>query len=301
MAEVQLFQLINDAVLDLQNAHYQSYDRPLRTLGKLLDHTDLQAINGELTRGVDLDAFLKASAKSEDSMMGSASLAWPDDDRQRLGLCLLLIKRFAENPEFMLSIGHTYFYSGRQLIGDVRAVTSQVIIPFARDYKTYVQAQGNVVVRHRNSQSNRIFIVHGHDEAARESVARFLEKLGFEPVILHAQPNRGRTVIEKVEFNSNVSFAVVLLTADDEGRKRGTDDLKLRARQNVLLELGYFIGLLGRDKVCALKRGDVDIPTDFAGVIWEEMDLAGGWKHRLGLELQAAGHVIDWNKAMAPG
>lgn len=97
-------------------------------------------------------------------------------------------------------------------------------------------------------------------------VARFLDQLGFQPIILHEQANQGRTVMEKVEAHGQVDFAVVLLTPDDEGcAKGGTPEP--RARQNVLLELGYFLGRLGRDKVCALKRGTVEIPSDFAGVV----------------------------------
>jgi predicted nucleotide-binding protein len=147
------------------------------------------------------------------------------------------------------------------------------------------------------SYSRRVFVVHGHDGEARETLARYLHVLGFEPVILHEQANQGRAVIEKIEAESDVKFAVVLLTPDDVGRSVKEDDLKPRARQNVLLELGYFIGKLGRDKVCALKRGDVDIPSDFAGVVWEKMDDGSGWKLSLARELKAAGHEVDLNKA----
>lgn len=146
--------------------------------------------------------------------------------------------------------------------------------------------------------SRRVFVVHGHDEGARETVARFLMQLGFDPIILHEQANQGRTVMEKVEAHGEVGFAVVLLTPDDEGcAKGGTPEP--RARQNVLLELGYFLGRLGRAKVCALKRGTLEIPSDFAGVVWESMD-GNGWKQALGRELEAAGHEIDWNKVMRP-
>ena len=144
----------------------------------------------------------------------------------------------------------------------------------------------------------KIFIVHGHDTAARESVARFIEKIGFEAIILHEQANQGRTVIEKVEAHGDVGFAIVLLTPDDTGCKAG-DVPKPRPRQNVLLELGYFIGCLGRPKVCALATSDsMELPTDFAGVVWEPFDDAGGWKRVLGRELEAAGFDIDWNKVM---
>jgi predicted nucleotide-binding protein len=146
-------------------------------------------------------------------------------------------------------------------------------------------------------QSRRVFVVHGHDGEARETVARYLHALGFEPVILNEQANQGRTVIEKIEAQSDVKFAVVLLTPDDVGRSAKEDELKPRARQNVLLELGYFIGKLGRDKVCALKRGNPDIPSDFAGVVWENMDDGGGWRLSLARELKAAGHEVDLNKA----
>lgn len=145
--------------------------------------------------------------------------------------------------------------------------------------------------------SKKVFIVHGHDEGSREKVARFLERLGLEAIILHEQANRGRTVIEKVIEYGNVGFAVVLLTPDDEGCVKG-GTLEPRARQNVLLELGFFIGHLGRDKVCALKKGAVEIPSDFAGIVWEPMDDNNGWKQSLSRELEAAGHVIDWNKVM---
>lgn len=92
-----------------------------------------------------------------------------------------------------------------------------------------------------------------------------------------------------------MSFAVVLLTPDDEGCAKGSE-LEPRARQNVLLELGYFIGKLGRDRVCALKRGRVEIPSDFAGVVWETFDAGNGWKLALARELEAVGHSIDWNR-----
>lgn len=150
--------------------------------------------------------------------------------------------------------------------------------------------------KHKAAYSDRVFLVHGHDEGARESVARFLEKLGLEPVILHEQANRGRTVIEKIEGHRDVGFAVVLLTPDDEGCVKG-GQLEPRARQNVLLELGYFLGYLGRDRVCALNRGQIEIPSDFAGVVWTSMN-DEGWKQALSRELQDAGYEIDWNKVM---
>ena len=148
--------------------------------------------------------------------------------------------------------------------------------------------------------SQDIFIVHGHDDGTREAVARFIEKIGYNAIILHEQANQGRTVIEKVEAHGDVGFAVVLLTPDDVGGKVG-EEMRPRARQNVLLELGYFIGRLGRSRVCTLATsGEMELPTDFAGVVWETFDASGGWKAGLARELSAAGFDVDWNKVMNP-
>lgn len=143
---------------------------------------------------------------------------------------------------------------------------------------------------------NRVFIVHGRDEASRESVARFLERLGIEAIILHEQANRGGTIIEKLERYSDVHFAVVLITGDDEGRLKESDNpLMLRARQNVVLELGYFVGRLGRENVCALYREGVELPSDWGGVAWVSLDSADAWKYSLARELKAAKFSFDMN------
>jgi predicted nucleotide-binding protein len=147
--------------------------------------------------------------------------------------------------------------------------------------------------------SPRVFVVHGHDQATREAVARFLERLELEPVILHEQANEGMTIIEKLERHSDVRFAVVLLTPDDEGRSLADDSaLRPRARQNVLLELGYFTGKLGRRAVCALHQGALELPSDYLGVVYVPIDEGGGWQLRLAKELKAAGFTIDMNKAL---
>lgn len=151
------------------------------------------------------------------------------------------------------------------------------------------------------ASTSRVFVVHGHDEAIREGIARFLEKLGLEPVILHEQASEGMTVIEKLERHSDVRFAVVLLTPDDEGRRIATDSvLRPRARQNVVLELGYFTAKLGRKAVCALHRGSLELPSDYFGVVYVPIDEGGGWQLKLARELKAAGFPIDMNRALWP-
>ena len=124
-----------------------------------------------------------------------------------------------------------------------------------------------------------------------------MEKIGLEAVILHEKPNSGRTIIEKFTDYSDVGFAVVILTADDEAKSRGTDeDLKPRARQNVIFELGYFLGKLGRSRVCTLYESDVDIPSDYDGVLFVPLDEKERWKLDLVRELKEAGFSVDANR-----
>jgi len=292
-----IFKEINNIVLDLQASHAQTYERPLKKLSQLLKHPDLESYNINLTKDVNLESFLERSSKSTGSMAGSARLDWPEDQKEELGLTLLLIWKLGAEPNYAVQFSFEYFYVGNKIINNIHALTSQLIIPFIRDYKDYVQSQGISQAVLKAPLSKKVFIVHGHDEGSREKVARFLERMGFEAIILHEQANRGRTVIEKVIEYGNVGFAVVLLTPDDEGCVKGGIP-EPRARQNVLLELGFFIGYLGREKVCALKKGTLEIPSDFAGVVWETMNDNNGWKQSLSRELEAAGHEIDWNKVM---
>ncbi|MGB7097322.1 MAG: nucleotide-binding protein, partial [Xanthobacteraceae bacterium] len=140
----------------------------------------------------------------------------------------------------------------------------------------------------RNDQSanNDIFIVHGRDGPAKTEIARLTERAGLNAVILHEQPNAGRTIIEKFEDHGGAAgFAIVVLTPDDVG---GLDDqhLRPRARQNVIGEMFWFAGRLGRNRVCA-------------GVGYTDIDDRGAWKAELLKELGAAGYAVDWAKATA--
>jgi len=128
------------------------------------------------------------------------------------------------------------------------------------------------------------------DLAARDAVELFVRRVGLSPTILSERPNRGSTVIEKIEREGVCAFAVVLLTPDDRGGPKDSDpsSYRERARQNVLLELGYFIGKIGRNRVCALYKGNVEIPSDYSGVVWVRFDDAGAWKKELGKEFLAA-------------
>lgn len=142
--------------------------------------------------------------------------------------------------------------------------------------------------------SHRVFVVHGRDHGSRDAAARLLTGLHLEPVILSEMPNKGRTIIEKFEAYADVEFAVVILSPDDVGGL-SRDALRPRARQNVILELGFFIGKLGRERVAALRPGDLEEPADVTGIVYTPMDPAGAWKTKLGQELRAAGFKVDLN------
>lgn len=151
----------------------------------------------------------------------------------------------------------------------------------------------------KTQQSKKVFVVHGHDDLAKKEVEVLLLKLGLEPVILHDQPNNGKTIIEKFEANAEqCAYAVVLLTPDDIATSR--KDIKsyhFRARQNVIYELGFFSGKLGRNKVCALSKndptGNIELPSDFLGVVYVSMDGNGSWRIQLAKEMKSAGLSIN--------
>lgn len=147
--------------------------------------------------------------------------------------------------------------------------------------------------------SRRVFVVHGRDDGTKETVARYLSKLDLAPIILHEQPNQGKTIIEKFEAHADVDFALVLFTPDDVGHPAGEPDkARSRARQNVVLELGFFISALGRHRVCVLYKGDIEMPSDYAGVVYVPLDVGGAWRLVVAREIKSAGINVDLNKAM---
>lgn len=141
----------------------------------------------------------------------------------------------------------------------------------------------------------KVFIVHGHDDALKNEVARFIERQKIEAIILHEQIDTGKTIIEKIEEHSEVGFAIILYTPCDVGRssREPEEKSKHRARQNVVFEHGYFMAKLGRSNVLALKKEDVEIPNDLSGTIHTVYDSPGAWKLNLAQTLANAGYEID--------
>lgn len=150
------------------------------------------------------------------------------------------------------------------------------------------------------AKSKRIFIVHGHDELLKTKTARFIEKLGYEAVILHEQASRGMTIIEKIEAHTEVGFAIVLYSPDDRGNTAASaanGELLLRARQNVIFEHGYLMAKLSRAHVVPLVSGKVELPSDISGVVYIDDT---NWQFEIAKEMKAAGYQVDFNKLLDP-
>ena len=149
--------------------------------------------------------------------------------------------------------------------------------------------------------SNRVFIVHGHDDRSKAELEVILRDLGLEPIVLHRQPDEGRTIIEKFEHHSDVGYAFVILTPDDVAYKAQDDVLadgvrskEWRARQNVVLELGFFLGKLGRSRVCCLYKAPVALPSDVSGVVYKSFEKSvEEVGYALIKELRAAGYEVN--------
>jgi predicted nucleotide-binding protein len=191
-----------------------------------------------------------------------------------------------ELQEFKKKLNNKLTYL-RQLFAKIDLMKSEVPEQTVSDKVSKVNS---------SETNNDIFIVHGHNNEVKINVARTLEKLGLNPIILHEQANEGKTIIEKFEEHSNVGFAIILLTDDDLGKAKKDENLNYRARQNVILEMGYFIGKLGRDRVCPLYTNGVELPSDLYGLLYIEIDSAENWKIKIAKELKAAGYEIDVNK-----
>lgn len=142
---------------------------------------------------------------------------------------------------------------------------------------------------------DKVFIVHGHDGELKEAVARIMEKQNIEAIILSEKANQGKTIIEKFEQYSDVSGAICLFTADDFGRAKTNSSDNVRARQNVVLETGYFMGKLGRGHVVLLADKGIEMPSDLSGVVYTN---TASWQFDVLKELNAMGYKVDLNKLL---
>jgi predicted nucleotide-binding protein len=213
------------------------------------------------------------------------------------------IDNVASNLTENLPAGVIFIYTPQDLlkkdtvsIKEIKDITDDII----KSCLNNNTIEKNISYKSQNNNTN-IFIVHGHDEEMKQTVARFLEHIGLNPIILQEQPNEGQTIIEKLEKNiDNCNYGIVLYSPCDRGGiNEEKAELKPRARQNVVFEHGYLIGKLGRKRVCCLLKGNIEKPEfekpgDNDGIIY--ISYTNNWKLMLANELKAAKYDIDLNK-----
>ena len=149
-----------------------------------------------------------------------------------------------------------------------------------------------------NAKNQRnVFISHGHDEEAITTVAKFVETLGLKATVPDEQPKKGQTIIDKFEEQADeAGFAIVLLTPDDVGSSKATGKRKPRARQDIIFELGYLLGGLGNQRVCALYKEGVELPSAIRDVAYVPMDSTEDWKLKLSQGMRKAGLPVDMSR-----
>jgi len=193
------------------------------------------------------------------------------------------------------------FMKGENIFSEAKNVTSQFI------KKPIERAKSQEILPLKvRTPSRNVFIVHGKDKTSLKELKTMLREFKLNPIVLHEQPSGSRTIVEKLEKYSNVGYAFVILTPDDIAGSRhkydrqlkkidirAIEDWRERARQNVILEFGYFMGLLGRDRVCCLYKGDVELPSDMHGIVYIPFkDSVNETRDKIAKELKAAGYEI---------
>ena len=166
---------------------------------------------------------------------------------------------------------------------------------FVKSLKDILHAEQNLEdVTVHEPMGNKIFIVHGQDNEMKREVQLLLTRAGLDDVVLHERPDRGRTIIDKlIQESKDACYVIALLSPDDELANGSS-----RARQNVIFEIGYFLGKLGKERVRLFKRGNIDIPSDLQGILYENYDTEGNWRMKILKEMKAFGVEINVDKVL---
>ena len=214
---------------------------------------------------------------------------------------------YGEHSKEVLDFKNTHFslmiYTFNETESDYIEACKSGLVESKAVFEVYLEElkENDVTPDNEATQDNsisksKVFVVHGHDEALKQEVARIVEKQGLEAIILSEQANQGKTIIEKIEENADVGAAICLFTGDDYGRAKDATSENLRARQNVVFEAGYFMGKLGRGNVILIASPDIEIPSDLQGVVYTNKDM---WQTDVLRELKAIGYNVDFNKLFA--
>jgi len=277
-------ELINFFIRNVQNAN-------MKTFGSEVSHL-FEHLNSEIKDNQVYDKYLKEREHWKDwpgEDTGQWSLPTTFEDAKSLVFNLYYTIGKLGEEGYSLPMDLTYSQHGN-IDNAIHDFNKQFLDYFKKVLNEIITANPEIEDNKvEKIKGNTVFIIHGHDNGLKTQIQLLLTRAGVNNIVLHEQPDKGRTIIDKlVEESSNSNYAIALLSPDDmlfDGSKR--------ARQNVILEIGYFIGRLGKERVRILKKGDIEIPSDLQGILYENFDSSGAWKMKLCKELIAVGIYVD--------
>jgi predicted nucleotide-binding protein len=277
---------------DLINFFLNNIQRSdMKTFGSEVAHL-FEHLDSEIKDNQVFTNYEKSREKWKD-WPGDTHGRWslPTKFEEAKSLVYDLYRTVAEEGENGYSLASNLTYSRHGDINDaIHNFNNLFIEYFQQALQEIVNANPEIEENNvEKVKGNTVFIIHGHDNGLKTDVQLLLTRAGVNNLVLHEQADKGRTIIDKlVEESSSSNYAIALLSPDDK-----LEDGSSRARQNVILEIGYFIGKLGKERVRLLKKGDMEIPSDLQGILYENYDSSGAWKMKLCKELIAVGIYVD--------
>lgn len=249
----------------------------------------------------DLDKLRKLIQQADELLTQNVTTSLPEFSAWHLNVKRFLEHKFGKESTETKKFDKTYFHPvafidqpKSEWIKCCKAgiTETKVILQTYLEEMEESQNSLNENKDNHNIDLTRVFIVHGHNGEIKQKVARLVEQQNIKPIILDEQVNAGKTIIEKFEQHSNVGAAICLFTADDNGKANQETEYKKRARQNVVLETGFFMGKLGRERLVIIAENGIELPSDMQGVVY----INNNWEFAMLKELKNMGFDIDMNK-----
>lgn len=208
----------------------------------------------------------------------------------------IIAQEIANNKKARIPIGSIYIEPvAEDVFNDTEYAKDITNVVFDKVKSMLSQQPTTTKSRMKDKDLSKVFIVHGRDDLVKTEAARFIERIGLTPIILHEQVSAGMTIIEKIEEHSDVGFAIILYTPCDVGGQKESGNTRSRARRNVVFEHGFLVAKLGRRYVCALVDGDVEMPSDISGIVYTPLDGIDAWRYEIAKEMLDVGYSIDMN------
>ncbi|GAB3856648.1 hypothetical protein GCM10028822_29280 [Hymenobacter terrigena] len=259
-------------------------------------------LNTEIKDNPLFDKYEAESAKwvdwpqGDEASFNRGQWSLPTNFEESKSLAYYMYKRIAEGGSREVDqLGYRLFRKNN--MGDnAREFNRTFLGYFTQALEDIVNANPEVTAeKPKATPGTTAFIIHGHDNELKTEVLLLLKRAGVNAIVLHEQADRGRTIIDKLVGESEVAgYAIALLTPDDI-----TESGRSRARQNVILEIGYFLGRIGKERLRMLVKEEVEIPSDLQGILYEKHDAGGAWKIKLLKEIQAVGIYVDIQAAVS--